>query len=122
MKEAKELFEAITPIRNQIANRCQAYLKKVLKKAENHTISFFDNEGEAIDNDYVSVIYDGGRHPEYASNAFSNVNAVFLNSKGRICLDIEDCDEYEIDNVSWDELYTIAEFVYEHALPYWRNA
>ena len=121
MKEVKELYEAIQPIRRQIANRCLAYLKGALKR-NGGSIEFFKNDGNAIDDEYVSVAYDGGRHPEYASSAFSNVNSVYLNKKGRIVLDTDDCDEYEIENLSYDELYTIAEFVYEHALPYWRNA
>jgi hypothetical protein len=121
MKEVKELYEAIQPIRRQIANRCLAYLKGALKR-NGGSIEFFKNNGNAIDDLYVSVTYDGGRHPEYASNAFAQVDGIYLNKKGNIVLNIEDDDEYGIENISWDELYTIAEFVYEHALPYWRNA
>ena len=121
MKEAKELYEAIQPIRRQIEKRCIAFLKKVLKKFENRNIEFYDTDGNAIDDKYVSVAYDGGRHPEYASSAFSNVNSVYLNNKGRVVLDIEDCDEYEIENLSFDELYAVAEFVCDHALPFWKD-
>lgn len=121
MKEAKELYEAIQPIRSQIAKKCTAYLKRELKKAENNNIEFFDDNGGAIDDLYVTVSYDGGRHPEYASNAFSNVNSVYLNKKGRVVLDIDDCDEYEIENLTFDELYAVAEFVCDHALPYWKE-
>lgn len=120
MKEAKELFEAIAPIRRQIAKKCLAYLKRELKK-NNGSIEFFDNEGNAIDDEYVSVAYDGGRHPEYNSSAFSQVDGIYLNEKGNIVLNIEEDNEYDINNISWDELYDVAEFVYEHAAPYWKN-
>ena len=120
MKEAKELFEAITPIRRQIAKKCLAYLKRELKK-NNGSIAFFDNEGNAIDSAYVSVTYDGGRHPEYASNAFAQVDGIYFNEKGNIVLNTEDDDEYGIENISWDELYEVADFVYEHAAPYWKD-
>jgi hypothetical protein len=120
MKEAKELFEAIAPIRRQIAKKCLAYLKRELKK-NNGSIEFFDNDGNAIDDEYVSVAYDGGRHPEYNSSAFSQVDGIYLNEKGNIVLNIEDDNEYDINNISWDELYDVAEFVYEHAAPYWKN-
>ena len=122
MKKTIELFESIQPVREQIRKSCISYLKRVLKKRENFCIGFYTNNGDAIDDLYVTVSYDGGRHPEYASNAFSNVNYVYINDKGRIVLDIDDCEEYEIENITFDELYALSEFVYKHALPYWKNA
>ena len=120
MKKTIELFESIQPVREQIRKRCISYLKRVLKKREGKSILLYDEDGDAIDDEYVTVTYDGGRHPEYDSNAFSNVGAVYLDEKGNIMLDTDDCDEYEIDNITWDELYTLAEYVYNHALPFWK--
>lgn len=122
MKKAIALFESIQPVREEIRKRCISYLRRVLKNRENLSIGFYTNNGDAIDDLYVTVSYDGGRHPEYASNAFSNVNYVYINDKGKIVLDIDDCEEYEIENITFDELYALSEFVYKHALPYWKNA
>jgi hypothetical protein len=122
MKKAIALFESIQPVREEIRKRCISYLRRVLKNRESLSINFYTNNGDAIDDLYVTVSYDGGRHPEYASSAFSNVNCVYINDKGRIVLDIDDCEEYEIENITFDELYALSEFVYKHALPYWKNA
>ena len=122
MKKTIALFESIQPVREEIRKRCISYLRRVLKNRESLSIGFYTNNGDAIDDLYVTVSYDGGRHPEYASSAFSNVNYVYINDKGKIVLDIDDCEEYEIENITFDELYALSEFVYKHALPYWKNA
>lgn len=121
MKKTIELFESIQPVREEVRKRCISYLKRVLKKRDGNSISFFDNDGFAIDDQYATVSYDGGRHPEYDSNVFSNVEAVYLDKKGNVVLETEDTSDYSVDNITWDELYDLACFVYEHALPYWNK-
>ena len=59
----------------------------------------------------MCVSYDGGNHPEYNSNVFSDVYSVF-NKDGKIYLETEDTDEYDIDNLSTDELVGICELIY----------
>lgn len=59
----------------------------------------------------MSVNYDGGNHPEYNTNVFSNVYSVF-NKDGKIYVEIEDDDEYDINNLSTDELVGICELIY----------
>ena len=58
----------------------------------------------------ICCTYDGGNHPEYASNAFSTVNIVYLKDN-EILLDTEDAIGYSIDNISTQELYGICEFI-----------
>lgn len=121
MEKVNELLGQIVPIKRKINKRCLAYLKKELKKAKDNRLDFYDEDGEPYGNQYVSVTYDGGRHPEYASNAFSIVNGIYLtkNSKDKevIMLDTEDDDEYGIKNISWDELVGIADYVYKILMP-----
>jgi len=112
MEKAITLFESISPTFGEIKKECTKYLKKVLNKAKNNRIEFFNEEGESIINEFVSVPYDGGNHPDYASNAFSTVYSVFLNESGDICLRTEDCDEYGIENVNWDNLYDVSMHVF----------
>ena len=57
---------------------------------------------------YVCVSYDGGNHPEYASNICSMVYEISIIGKDRIQLGIEDCDEYEEDRVPTNELHDVA--------------
>ena len=59
----------------------------------------------------ISVVYDGGRHPEYDANPYSTLDSVFISKKGYLCLEIEDCDEYEIDRVESESIINIAEIV-----------
>ena len=66
-------------------------------------------QSEDEDYDIVCVTYDGGNHPEYAANPYSQVYGIFLNEKdNEIYLNIEDADEYCLDRVdSVLEVYNI---------------
>jgi hypothetical protein len=61
----------------------------------------------------ISVTYDGGNHPEYASTAFSMVEGISLDENDNIILQIEDCSEYPIQNINWDEVYDVAAFIHD---------
>lgn len=93
------------------------YLKGVLEVRENKQLIFSD-----IDEDYgynfgnATISYDGGAHPEYASNAFSEVYGLGISlsgyDEGEIYFMIDDSDHYEISRVwSVDELIDIADMV-----------
>ena len=104
MKKVIELKEQIAEKERQIKKGCIDYLKKTIKE-----VGTICTEGEE---DVLTVTYDGGRHPEYDTNAFSEVNNIFLKD-GKIYLDTEDCEEYSIDRINDDEVYDVAMFVYE---------
>lgn len=108
MERVKEILEQIRPLQKEAQQRSEAYLKKVLEEAEGKCIEIDEEESG-----YLCVTYDGGRHPEYDSNPFSTIHAVFLNEQGNICLDIDDCGEYGIDRINWDDVVSIAEFIYD---------
>ena len=108
MKEIIKFKESILETERKIKNGCLDYLKKVLK----------ENGGEIscnVEDEFLTVPYDGGRHPEYASNEFSNVDAIYLKDD-KVFLSIEETDEYEIDRINDDDLYNVAMFVYEKVL------
>ena len=107
MKKAIKLMEQIAETQKEIRKESENYIRKALEKSGG-TISFENPKGEV-----VSVTYDGGRHPEYASNAFSMVEDAFLNDKNEICLNTEDCEEYEISRIDWDEVYDVAMFIHD---------
>ena len=83
-------------------------IMELLSDAENNTI-------EISEENMISVSYDGGNHPEYASNCFSNVNSVYLKNDV-IYLDIDDCDEYEIDRVNSEDVFNIAEVLVDQTI------
>lgn len=121
MKKVNELLDQMKPMRAEVKRRCKAYLKRTLKKAKNHRLDFCGEDGVDYGNEYVCVTYDGGRHPEYATNAFSQVYGAFLDSKGNIMLEIEDCEKYEIERIDWNELVDVADYVYRILIPYFKK-
>lgn len=58
---------------------------------------------------YISVTYDGGRHPEYDTNAFSQVSGFSISDKGKVIFSIEETDEYEIERIAPAEVIDIAD-------------
>jgi hypothetical protein len=105
--EKKVKFEILADEYFQIGREMRGsaikWLKAQLKKFPSMYFSAIDS--------CVSVAYNGGNHPEYASNAFSIVNGVFINRRGVISLNIEDCSDYELEDVSWEDVYNIAEYL-----------
>ena len=102
-KDFEKTFEKVAELNKQLREECCDYLRKVLKENGNR----IDLRSE--DYDIVCVAYDGGRHPEYAANPYSQVYSVFFNEEdNKIYLETEDCDEYCIDRVdSVMEVYNI---------------
>ena len=100
-KKLKELqdgyFKASRDYRNAMAQVFNEALK------EGDYVDFVENEV------YCYLTYDGGNHPEYASNLVSQCYGVGKKD-GKVYSRIEECDEYEIDRVSDIDLDSI---VYE---------
>lgn len=112
MKEVIKLKESIAETERKIKEGSLEYLKRVLRENSN---SLNLDDDESIKDGYLTVPYDGGRHPEYASNEFSAVDSIYLKDD-KVFLSIEETDEYEIDRINDDDLYAVAMFVYEKVL------
>ena len=108
--ELKEQFKAVS---NAVSDY-YALMGKIRKTCLDILIDLLSEEDgnrvEISEENMMSVPYDGGNHPEYASNCFSMLNAVYLKDDV-IYLDIEDCDAYEIDRVDNEVVFQIAEAV-----------
>lgn len=115
-KKKQEKFQTVAEdwlkLQGQVRKECIKFLKRVLKKNDKH-LEWDDSELDCS----VCVNYDGGNHPEYASNCFSTVYGVDMNEKGEITLCTEDCDEYDIDSVSTSEIYDLCDFIDNVLLP-----
>ena len=105
-KKADELYDSIIPVQQDIRKKCETYIKMVLKE-NNGSLDCTESEN------MISVTYDGGNHPEYASTAFSMVEGISLDENGNIILQIEDCSEYPIENINWDEVFDVAAFIHD---------
>ena len=109
MEEVKfiKIGDDFSNIAAQLKQECVGYLTQVTK--ENGSIEF------DLEQDYenVCVSYDGGRHPEYGSNLYSTVYSVSFNeNENRLSIETEDDDDYTVDRLSVDEVYTLALAVY----------
>lgn len=86
----------------ELRKACIEYLSSVLS----------ENNGNIVINedDMPCICYDGGNHVEYASTMSSACYGAFTQNN-TIYLNIEDCDEYEIDRVPTDDLYSVCEAI-----------
>ena len=107
-KEIDEYYEKIVALRD----KCLTDIRDYLKGIKGNSISF-ENEEDAI-----SVSYNGGNHPEYASNAYSLVKRVYFDenwdmpmTKG-IFLDIEDTDWYSVMELRTAEIIELYEYIF----------
>jgi hypothetical protein len=105
-KKADELYDSIIPVQQDIRKKCETYIKMVLKE-NNGSLDCTESEN------MISVTYDGGNHPEYASSAFSMVEGISLDENDNIILQIEDCSEYPIENINWNEVFDVAAFIHD---------
>lgn len=101
-KTANKYCEVLGELRKD----CVEYLKRKLQENGNH----IDWEDKDLDCS-VCLSYDGGNHPEYASNCYSTLTAIDLNDGVEITFDIEDDGCYYIDNVPTSELYDVCDFL-----------
>lgn len=92
-------------IQGKLRKACYRYLKSILKK--NGGRIDFDNDEDGS----ITVPYDGGNHPEYASNMSSVVSSVYFKGHGEILLDIEDESEYSLDWVETNYVYDLCDFI-----------
>lgn len=63
----------------------------------------------------VSIVYDGGNHPETCSNYASVVEEIFI-SNDQVYLNTEDTSFYELRMCSTDEILYIAELLAEYTI------
>lgn len=105
MEKFQETFNKWCDVNSQLAKDCKEYIKDTLNKLPNKELVFDDEEVIP-----ASVTYDGGNHPEYAANPYSNVERVYLNNDN-IYLDTEDCSGYALENICAEEMMHVAESI-----------
>lgn len=82
---------------------CVSILTSILKNAPGEKIDFND-----YDDVNPTIGYDGGRHPEYASDMFSDVWGMKL-QMGKIVFEIDEDDSYEIDRVPVEDIAALVD-------------
>ena len=108
-----ERYHNWAEIGRNLRKSCIDYIRGVLKGLDGEMIVLDPKSmDEEMQDEFqaVTVPYDGGNHPEYNSNCFSQVNAAYLKGND-IYLDIDETDEYSIDNIDIQDIENIAELV-----------
>lgn len=108
----KDNLVKLSALTNELFDQSVAYLKELAESVGGRiTIrEVVDVFEEAEDLACMSVTYDGGNHPEYASNAFSTVYAIFVEN-GKLYLEIEDCEMYYTSECYLNEIIYMADLV-----------
>ena len=109
----KSVYENYSEIKRLIRTKGLEIIKAALVQNEGK-ISFREIYDENECGEILSVIYDGGNHPEYNANPFSIVNGLYLKNDN-IVIDCEDCDEYYIDSVGVEDISSIANYLVENS-------
>ena len=112
IKYADSLMIAVAELESKALSECMGFLKGLLclNGGEIH-FHEYDEHGLILDDNSFCVSYDGGNHPEYDSNCFSEVKSVYIKD-GEIYLDTEDCCKYSIKNVSDREIIELCLYIY----------
>ena len=110
MRNFQGIAEKIAIMKLTLNKECTEFMQNVLKAWGGDGFDFSAIQRVFnYDDAYITVVYDGGRHPEYNSNAFSEVELVHLNEKSIIQFDTEDSEDCNIDRFNVDDIYAVAE-------------
>lgn len=108
MENFEKTAQKLSTILPQLKKECIDFLTKKLRENGNKLSWDSCEIGE-----FVSVCYDGGNHPEYASNVFSLVEGVFIEDDD-IYLNIEEDGKYPINNINTTELLDICNYIVKY--------
>lgn len=119
MERYRKLGQEVLKKQAELRKECEKYIKDSIY---NHlrgegTLEFEEEVMDEKDINAISVPYNGGNHPEYASNCYSMLQAITLdyqNGEYNILLSIEDDDEYPLEEVGDMDVYNIAYFLEEY--------
>lgn len=111
--QVRETLGQWSDISNKLGNEATEFISEALDKAEGNRIALIDYDDDnrqEEDHIYITVTYDGGRHPEYDSNVYSTVYEIYKKD-GVIYLYTEDCEEYALSRINNIEKYDVAEAI-----------
>ena len=105
---SKEYYKA----QEQMREICLDMLKEICNRREDKTIDlsglkdYIYDSGDAC----PTIKYDGGRHPEYATNMYSDIYE-FKYDGTFILFDIEDSEDYKDYRVDTEDLIELCEVI-----------
>ena len=102
MDKLNKIYEKWEKLNKELFQESKDYIKECLSKTIDNSV--------LLDECELYVTYDGGNHPEDDAYPYSHVERVYCEN-GKVYLDTEDCNHYNIDNITASELFDIAESV-----------
>lgn len=98
-----------------IRNHCIDMLKEICNRTESKEINLSKMNNFLDDGGCGNPVfcYDGGNHPEYASNMYSAVEGFELKGD-KLVFSIEDSDSYDITRVMTDDLIELCDAIVEY--------
>ena len=111
MNKYKEIAETYFAASRKLKAECVNHIKEILDKCPDRRVGWDIDEIYEMGLDPICISYDGGNHPEYASNVFSEVECVYLDEYDKIVIECEDGPMYAeyLDNAT--ELYIVCDFL-----------
>lgn len=119
MKATFELFEKTTKeffnVRRDVRHIGLDMLKKICDRTETKEISLDKFKNYLRDEGYCdpTIVYDGGHHPEYATNVFSTVDGFYVQNE-IVIFDIEDDPRYDESRVNTEDIINLCEMIIEY--------
>jgi hypothetical protein len=106
-----ELCNAKRAVRQQ----CIDMLKEICNRTESKEINLDKMNNFLLDGGMANPVfcYDGGNHPEYASNMYSTVEGFELKGD-KLVFTIEDSDDYDITRVHTDCLIELCDAIIDY--------
>ncbi len=101
MVKFEKIAERFFEVSEELTKACLDFLVEQLR----------ENGGKiSWDEDFVTVVYNGGDNDNEVTNAFSAVRSVYMEND-KIYLETEDDAEYGIWNVDTNDVYTVCNFI-----------
>ena len=102
MDKLNKIYAEWEKLNYELFQESKDYIKECLSKTIDNSVS--------LDECNICVTYDGGNHPEYDATPFSHVERVYCEN-GNVYIDTEDCNRYDINNITADDCFCIADNV-----------
>lgn len=103
-KEARLIWDEQT---SQFREGMEDTIKEILEGINLKRVDLSDYDG--ID---LTVCWDGGHHPDYASTMFSTVYSIYLKD-GEVLLSTEDCVGYKLKYLLVQEVADVLDALFE---------
>lgn len=108
MEKYQKTWEEISPLINKLKEETLEFLRREVT-GEIDLEEFNEDGGMS-----VAITYDGGNHPEYASNAFSTVTMVYLNKENNKVVIVTEDAEIDPEEVDPIELTSVCDVILDY--------